>query len=183
MEEVMESDEERLVLLAQSGDQHIFDVLLRRYEKPLFRHIHRMLSNEEACYEALQETYVVIIRNIKKLRSRKNFRPWAYGVATRVCLKARTKRAQRREELDERMDPPDRRPLPDMLVASREQKEELMDRVQLLSPRLRSVILLHFYEGLTLKEVASALELSLGTVKSRLGAGLSNLRSCVDGVS
>lgn len=173
----MNEDEERLVLLAQSGDQRAFDALLRRYERPLFRHIHRMLGNEEACYEALQETYVVIVRSIRKLRSRSNFRPWAYGVATRVCLKARSKWARRHEESEEQFDPPDGRPTPDILVANREQKEELMDRVNLLSPRIRSVILLHFYEGLTLKEVATALEISIGTVKSRLGAGLERLRA------
>ena len=77
----------------------------------------------------------------------------------------------------------DSRPPPDILAATREQKEELMDRVHMLSPRLRSVILLHFYEGLTLKEVANALEISLGTVKSRLAAGLARLRTECEGVT
>ena len=179
----MADDEERLVLLAQAGDQHAFDTLLRSYERPLFHHIHRMLGNEEACYEALQETYLAIVRNIGKLRDRTSFRPWAYGVATRVCLKARTKWARRHEEYEEQVEAPDGRPPPDVLAAVREQKEEIMDRVDLLSPRLRSVILLHFYEGLTLREVAAALEISLGTVKSRLAAGLERLRTEYQGVA
>lgn len=172
----MEADEERLILLAQSGDQQAFDALLRRYERPLFRHIHRMLDNEDACYEALQETYIAIVKSIRKLRSRQHFRPWAYGVATRVCLKARTRYARRREDLDSTAEVRDTRPLPDVDVATREQREELMRRVRTLSPKLRSVMLLHFFEGLTLKEVAAALEISVGTVKSRLAAGLVKVR-------
>lgn len=172
----MNGDEERLVLLAQAGDQRAFDALLRRYERPLFRHIHRMLENEEACYEALQETYITILKSIRKLRSRQHFRAWAYGVATRVCLKARTRYARRREDFEAMVEVSDSRPLPELAVATREQREELMGRVKTLSPKLRSVILLHFFEGLTLKEVAAALEISPGTVKSRLAAGLENMR-------
>lgn len=179
----MDDDEERLVLLAQAGDQHALDRLLRRYERPLFRHVHRMLGNEDACYEALQETYLVIVKSIRKLRDRKLFRPWAYGVATRVCLKARRRRARRREEDDDKVEAHDSRPLPDMVAATHEEKETLMAHVQTLSPKLRSVILLHFYEGLTLKEVAAALEISLGTVKSRLASGLNRLRHSCEGVA
>ena len=179
----MNEPEPKLVLLAQAGDHEAFDVLLRRYEKPLFRHIHRMLQDEDACYEALQETYLVIVRNIRKLRSRKSFRPWAYGVATRVCLKTRTKRATSRVAFDDELDPPDLRPLPDSLASAHEELEELKDGILLLSPRLRSVILLHFFEGLTLKEVAAALEIRVGTVKSRLGAALSQLRAAREGAT
>lgn len=174
-------DEERLVLRAQAGDQHAFEALLRRYEQPLFRHVHRMAGSEDAAYEALQETYLALVRNIRKLRDRRSFRPWAYGVATRVCLKARTKRARRREEPEE-AEMADSSPLPETLAADHEQREALLEQIKGLSPRLRSVILLHFYEGLTLKEVAAALELSIGTVKSRLAAGLTQLRTSYEGV-
>jgi RNA polymerase sigma-70 factor (ECF subfamily) len=54
---------------------------------------------------------------------------------------------------------------------------KLKEHVVLLSPRIRSVFLLHFFEDLTLLETAAALELPVGTVKSRLAAGLAQLRS------
>jgi RNA polymerase sigma factor (sigma-70 family) len=178
MEEA-DHDEDRLVLRAQAGDAAAFDELLRRYERPLFRHIYRMMRDEDASYDALQDTYIAILRSIRKLRSRASFRPWAYGVATRTCLKALS-RQRRREVPTPELVAPDLRPLPDSLASAREEVEGVLDQIVLLSPRIRTVILLHFLEGLTLREVAAALELSIGTVKSRLAAGLVRLRRARD---
>jgi RNA polymerase sigma-70 factor (ECF subfamily) len=161
--------------LAQAGDPVALDQLLRRIEGPLFRHVHRLMRDEEASYDALQETYIAILRSIRKLRSRGSFRPWAYGVATRTCLKALSRRT-RHGETRLATEPHDLLPLPDSLASAREELEALIDRVLLLTPRLRAVILLHFFEELTLKQVAAALEVSIGTFKSRLAAGLTELR-------
>ncbi|MGI5861433.1 MAG: RNA polymerase sigma factor [Myxococcales bacterium] len=79
-----DEDQGRLVLRAQAGDARAFDELLRRHERPLFRHIFRLLGDEDRAYEVLQQTFLVLVRNIRRLRSRESFRPWAYGVATRV---------------------------------------------------------------------------------------------------
>jgi RNA polymerase sigma-70 factor (ECF subfamily) len=174
-EDGRERAEERLVLRAQAGDPVALDQLLRRYEHRLFRHVYRLMRDKEASYDALQDTYIAILRSIRKLRSRSSFRPWAYGVATRTCLKALSRR-YRREESELAAEPPDLLPLPDCLASAREELEALMDHVLLLSPRLRAVILLHYFEELTLRQVAAALELSIGTVKSRLAAGLTELR-------
>ena len=175
------SDEQRLVLRAQAGDATAFDQLLRRHERELFRHVHRMVRDEETAYEVLQETYVAIFRSIRKLRDRAKFRAWCYGVATRVALKTLSKRAGRRDTAEILMEPRDQRPLPDSLASAHEQLQELLDHVAVLSPKLRSVVLLHFFEGLTLREVAAALEISIGTAKSRLNAGLVKLREARDG--
>lgn len=173
----MDVVEDRLVLRAQAGDREAFDELLRRYEVPLFRHIYRFLGDEEATYDALQETYIAIVRNIRKLHSRDKFHAWAYGVATRTCLKSRSRRYRRRDTRELPDEVPDLKELPDSLASLKEEIVELKEHVALLSPRIRSVFLLHFFEGLTLLETAAALELPVGTVKSRLAAGLAQLRS------
>ncbi len=174
----MQTDEEKLVLRAQAGDSVAFDQLIRRYERPLFRHVYRLMHDEQAAYEALQETYIAVLRSIRKLRSRSSFRPWMYGVATRVCLKAHSKAARRPFPSEMLNEPADLKPLPDSLASAREELEQVMDQIVAMSPRLRAVILLHFFEGLTLVEVAAALEIAPGTVKSRLHAALVQLRRC-----
>ena len=169
--------EERLVLRAQAGDTTAFDSLLRRYEKPLFRHAFRMIGDVDGSYDALQESYVAIFRSIRNLRSRKSFRAWAYGVTTRTCLKHLARRGRLRDRtsaLD--FDPTDTVPSVDLLTAEKEEAVQILDQVAGLSPKLRAVMVLHYQEGLTLAEVAAALEISAGTVKSRLAAGLARLR-------
>ena len=169
-------NEQRLVLRAQEGCPEAFDQLLTCYERPLYRHARRMLGSDDEAYDALQQTYMVIVRSIRQLRGREHFRAWAYGVATRTCLK-RLERRRRNQgaELDDAL-AADGAPSPEMLVAAQQQREALLEQVLILSPPLRSVILLHFYEGLSLPELAAALEIPLGTAKSRLGAGLQKLR-------
>jgi RNA polymerase sigma-70 factor (ECF subfamily) len=171
-------DEPRLVLRAQAGDPQAFDQLLRGYERPLFRHLCRMLGGEDEAYDVLQQTFLAIVRSLRNLQQREHFRAWAYGVATRICLKALARRSRGEEPLedpDQAMADP--ATLPDLVAEASERRQALLSRVQGLSPRVRSVLLLHFYEELPLKEVAAALEISLGTAKSRLGAGLLKLRS------
>jgi RNA polymerase sigma factor (sigma-70 family) len=179
----MSQAEEKLVLRAQAGEREAFDRLLRRYEVPLFHHILRLLGDEDATYTVLQDTYLAIIKNIRSLRSRRHFRAWAFGVATRKCFKSISRRQRRREvRLFAGNEVADPGPTPINLVALRERIERMDGRILELPPRLLSVILLHFFEDLTLREVAAALEISIGTVKSRLAAGLARLRTQLEEV-
>lgn len=172
----MDANESKLVFKAQYGDRTAFDQLLRIYERDLFRHIYRMLQDEDASYDLLQETYLVVVRSIRNLRHRESFRPWIYGVATRTCIKAINRRTRRSDAFEIFSEPKDSQPLPDSSASVREEIVALIDRIVHLSPGLRSVVLLHFVEELTLKDTAAALELSIGTVKSRLSAALGQLR-------
>lgn len=171
-------EEERLVLRAQEGCPRSWGQLLSRYERPLFRHVRRMLKTEDEAYDVLQQTFVAVVKSIRRLRQRESFRPWLYGVATRVCLKVLSRRGLDLE-LPESIgdETPAATPSPEGLAMANERRDMLLDLVLALSPRVRSVLLLHFYEGLSLTEVAAALEISPGTAKSRLAAGLCKLRS------
>ncbi len=171
-------EEARLVLKAQEGDLTSVDRLLRLHQRPLFRHIYRMLRSEDDAYDALQQTFVIVVKNLRSLRKREMFRPYAFGVSTRVCLKMLSKRKRRMEDFSQDDHAhTDEAPSPEVLKQLKERRDALLGQVSTLSPKIRSVILLHFYEELSLPETAAALEINLGTVKSRLGAGLSMLRS------
>jgi RNA polymerase sigma-70 factor (ECF subfamily) len=173
---VISIEESRLVLKAQEGSLNAIDQLLRRYQRPLFRHIQRMLRSDDDAYDALQQTFISVVKSLRNLRSREQFRPFAFGVASRVCLKALSRRKRQRENVDSDEDYADTAPSPEILRQFQEQRDALLEQVKALSPKVRSVILLHFYEGLSLLETAAALEINLGTAKSRLGAGLAKLR-------
>jgi RNA polymerase sigma-70 factor, ECF subfamily len=171
----LSSDVEQLVLRAQAGGLQAFDELLCLYQAPLFRHARRMLWTDDEAYDALQQSFLTIVRKIRNLRRRDKFRAWAYGVTTRVCLKMIGRRKGGEVEADD-VQLPDQAMSPDLLTETIQRREALLASVLTLSARLRSVILLHFYEELSLVEVAAALEINVGTAKSRLSAGLKKLR-------
>ena len=159
-----------LVLRAQSGDREAFDALLRDLAPPLLRYLTRVTGDSSLAEDVLQESLIAIVRKIRWLHDASLVRPWAYRIASRQAFRALKKRggpiALPVEELEAvTMEPPD--PW---------QRERLLSSLERLSPASRAVITLHYLEEMPLSEVAAVLELTLGTVKSRLSYGLTRLR-------
>jgi RNA polymerase sigma-70 factor (ECF subfamily) len=171
-------DQDRLVLRAQAGAPRAFDELLRHYERPLFRHTFRLVGDEDRACEAHQQTFLVLVRSLRRLCARDSFRPWACGVATRVSLESLSRRGRPPEELVEQdAETANLEPLPDSLVSAREQPEAARREVRMLSPKLRPVMLLHFFEGLPRSRMSRRRSKSRWEpVKSRLAAGLEQSR-------
>jgi RNA polymerase sigma-70 factor (ECF subfamily) len=163
----------RLILLAQQGDRAALDSVLREHQGSLHRYIATILGDRTAAEDVLQETLFRIARKLQWLAEPQFFRTWAFRIASREAYRAL---AARRPAipLDEvelvAADPP---PLsPSELAAVRV-------AVTTLSPASRGVVALHYLEEMPLAEVGDALELPLGTVKSRLAYGLTQLRKSV----
>jgi RNA polymerase sigma-70 factor (ECF subfamily) len=166
----------RWVLRAQSGDAEALDALLGGIQEPLYRYLLRLVGDHHLAADILQDVFVLVIRKLYWLREPKVFRPWVYRIASRQafqCLK-RERRLPGRTEDEAR--------LSSVVEESGEEKTdpELLQRlpelVGAVSPASRAVLSLHYFEGMTLQEVADVLEISLAAVKSRLAYGLSVLR-------
>jgi RNA polymerase sigma-70 factor (ECF subfamily) len=160
------------VLRAQSGDREALELLLRSVQPSLLR-FSRALVGLSSADDVVQETLILVYRKLGQLTSPQLFRPWLFRIAKRAGLR-HLKSARR--WLDEFEDATYLSDLP--AQDSRPTHESVEDLVRMsdVSPASRVVLLLHFQEGLSLPEIAAALELPLGTVKSRLGYGLSLLR-------
>jgi RNA polymerase sigma-70 factor (ECF subfamily) len=164
------------VVRAQSGDAEALDALLGGIQEPLFRFILRLVSDHHLARDILQDVFVLIIRKLYWLREPKVFRPWAYRIASRQAFQ-RLKRERRFCERTEEQaflssvveEPPEERADPELV-------QRLPDLIGELSPASRAVLSLHYFEGMTLREVADVLEISFAAVKSRLAYGLSVLR-------
>lgn len=163
--------ERSLVLRAQSGDREAFDALLRSIAPPLLRYVRRVLGESVLADDVLQETLILIVRKLSWLSDPSLFRPWAYRIASREAFRALKKRRALPAEPLEEIDAPVEQPPPDPW-----QRERLLASLDLLTPASRAVITLHYFEELPLSDVAAVLDLSLGTVKSRLAYGLARLR-------
>lgn len=159
--------ERALVLRAQCGDRDAFDVLLRDVAPPLHRYVSRVTADRALADDVVQETLIAIVRKIAWLTDPALFRPWAFRIASRNAFR-QLRRRRIHEPLEEiATEVPSVDPW---------QRERLLASLERLSPASRAVITLHYLEEMPLSEVAAILDLSLGTVKSRLSYGLSQLR-------
>jgi len=165
-----------LILRAQSGDRAAFDELLKSVQAWLFRYIFRLVGEHGLAEDVTQEVFLIIYRKIGWLENPQVFRAWAYRIASREAFR-RLKREKRWSEQirDEEI-------LEKISVRETEEiyEPELIEKLPVLisevSPASRAVLILHYLDELPLSQIAEILDISLGTVKSRLAYGLESLR-------
>jgi RNA polymerase sigma-70 factor (ECF subfamily) len=167
------------VLRAQSGDREAFDALLKTVEQPLFRYIFRLTGERSSAEDVLQEVFILIYRKIRWLENPAVFRAWAYRIASREAFKhLKRDRHWAQQIRDEkiletiRVDPPAETYAPELIA-------EIPKLIASVSPASRAVLILHYLDEMPLGEIAEILDLSVGTVKSRLAYGLECLRKKV----
>ena len=157
------------MLRAQAGDRGALAQILAHAERLLKRWIAAALGDRSLAADVLQEVLLRAYRRLDTLRDPRAFDPWVRRLAHRELL--RVLRRERRHEHDELDDPATPPPPDDGLLA---RLPALLARIP---PGSRSVLALHYLDGLELAEIAVVIELPLGTVKSRLAHGLRTLRS------
>lgn len=164
-----------VVARAIAGDRDVLDDILAALQRPLYRYISRLLTHRETAEDALQEVLSRICRKIVWLRDPELLRPWAFRIASRECFRQLRSEKRRGKEI---LDILDMDTLETGASASIPQEWEpgLLDWVDELPPASRAVIVLHYLEEMSLNEVAGVLDISPGTVKSRLAYGLARLR-------
>lgn len=166
----------RLVVAAQFGDRAALDTLLRGIQAPLFRHLAFVLESEDAARDALQESLYTVSRRLGSLREPALFRAWTFRIATRIALRhARRGRAgPALVGLDEASRVPAAEP--DIRPFDEEQLATLRAMLPQVPPASQLILHMHYEQGLTHREIAEALDISIGTVKSRHSYGLQWLR-------
>jgi len=160
------------VLRTQADDRDALEQLLASL-MPAVRRLAVGLVGEDAADDVVQETLLLVYRRLHQLADPRLVRPWTYRIAKRVGVRM-LKKLRRTFEVGGEESGLDLLEAPPEAPDARSIDEFL--RHGEVSPASRTVMLLHFGEGMSLLEVAAVLELPLGTVKSRLGYGLSILR-------
>jgi RNA polymerase sigma-70 factor (ECF subfamily) len=164
------------VLGAQVGDRDAMDALFRAVQKPLLCYLRRMLPQQATAEDALQEVFLIVCRKIKTLRDPELFRPWVFRIASRQAIRMLRRDRKWRNEarslnfMEIAKDEPDR----DIAEVN---IDDLKKSLEELSPTIRAVFVLHYFESMSLSEVGTILSLPVGTVKSRLSYGLNLLRT------
>jgi RNA polymerase sigma-70 factor, ECF subfamily len=156
---------------AQRGDRDARAVLIARYQRPVFALLSRMLSRQRALVEDLaQETFLRVLRALPTFDARGPARlgTWILTIATRLVLDHFRRRPDHLLDLQAAGAIPTALPRPDQDVDRRALAVELVRAVEDLGAPFRAAFLLREVHGLSYEEIASALEIDIGTVKSRL---------------
>ena len=161
-----------LVLLAQAGDRDALGALLEGVQPRLRGYLRMLTRDPSRADDVLQDVFVIAVRKLRHLRDPLLFRPWMYRIATREAQRG-VRPAD--DSIDAHAEPADAADTERALLAQ-ETRERLREDVAGLPDRARAVIALHYFEQMTLEEIAAVLDAPLGTVKSRLAYGLAALR-------
>ena len=178
----MRTDED-LAIGVQQGNTDDLAALVERHHSPLLGYLYRMTGGDRALAEDLvQEAFLRVLRSIGQYRHPRPFKPWLYAITTNLA-RDHYKRAETRHAADVQLDKemtrgPDARP-EDRLVANQE-AQQVAAAVMTLPAHQREALVLRYYQGLSLAEVASALGVPVGTVKSRIHLALRRLRTLLD---
>lgn len=162
---------------AQRGDREAFSNLAAELSDRLFGVAHRILRDVDAASDALQVALVRMWRDLPGLRDPDHLEGWAYRVLVRACHDELRQRHRRAPEL--RIVAPDLPGNGDPLVTLADR--ELLERAfRKLPVDQRAVVVLQYYRDLTLLQIAAALGVPVGTVRSRLHYAKRTLRSAIE---
>lgn len=161
----------------RQGDIDAFAVLVRRHQDAIYRLALRSLGDPELAREAAQEVFVRAWQKLRRWRfGRGQPFTWLYRTLINVCREFRKKRRRQNAITHHSIDPPSL--LEEFKDAEKDhlEKRDLEKFVNALPKRQQEVIVLHIYEDLTLKDVATVLGIPPGTVKSNYHKALVSLR-------
>ncbi|HTU12572.1 MAG TPA: sigma-70 family RNA polymerase sigma factor [Allosphingosinicella sp.] len=170
--------DEYLLVAARTGDRKAFDALARRWQRKLLAHAWRLLGDAEAARDAVQEGWVEIARGLSGLRDERAFPLWAYRIVSRRCARSVGAAVRGRHLAAE-------------LAAAGEPEaaggestrdhDRLRAAIRALPEEQRAAIALFHFEELSVAEVAVALDVPAGTVKTRLMHARRKLRAALGG--
>ena len=167
-----------LVARAQQGDHDAFARLAGAYLRRLDQTARLILRDHELARDAVQDALFRCWRDLPRLQDRTRFEAWLYRLTTNACLDLLRRRRRRAIEVE--LEPVHDPAVADIAgpIADRELLDVALRR---LDPKWRAIVVLHYFAGLSVPDVASVTGLPLGTVKSRLHRSVAQLRGHVIG--
>jgi RNA polymerase sigma-70 factor (ECF subfamily) len=184
---MQERSDEQLMVAVQAGDQVALAVLITRHHAPLLGYLYGLVGGDRQLSEDLvQETLLHMLRQ-RGCPSDRPFKPWLYTIATNLvrdyfksaAVRHRWRGGDAEEVL---LHLYDSEPSPEERALAAERGGEVRAALAQLGEDYRIVVVLRFYQGFSLPEIAETLHIPLGTVKSRLSVGVHRLRALLSPV-
>ncbi|HEU4631720.1 MAG TPA: sigma-70 family RNA polymerase sigma factor [Gemmatimonadaceae bacterium] len=179
-----------IVALAQQGRERAFRELVRRYERPVFSLVYRMVRDREAAEDLAQDSFVKVLNHIDRYRPEFKFSSWIFKIANNVAIDYLRKRQVDTVSMD---GSPHAATASEVEASSFEvasRGETALDELEAreigtaieraiarLRPEYRACIMLRHIEGRSYEEIATTLDLPLGTVKTYIHRARNELRT------
>lgn len=164
---------ELLVIRCQQGEKEAFGLIVELWQKALLIFALRYLDQETDARDAVQETWISVIKGLNKLQNPSLFVSWLFRILTNKCVD-RIRKKQTKERLLKNANVK-----PESSEISNE-SESLSQAIQRLSDEHKILIVLRFGQGLQIGQIAAMLNIAEGTVKSRLHRALTRLREILE---
>ena len=183
----LDAEESALLKGLCSGEETAYELLISRFERPVFNLVSRLSDDRADTPDVVQEVFLKVFRNVGSFRGDSSFKTWIYRIAVNEARNHRRWFGRHRRQevgLDtgsgqangclEWLTDPGRSPLEQTL--DHETEALIETALGELNPNFRAALVLREIEGLSYEEIAEILEISLGTVKSRILRGREALR-------
>jgi RNA polymerase sigma-70 factor (ECF subfamily) len=185
--------DQEVVALAREGREAAYRELVRRYERPVFSLIYRMVRDRALAEDLAQDTFVKVLNALGSYRSEYKFSSWIFKIANNVAIDQLRRReldtlsldgapdARTQQEIEATaFQATDRSETPLEELEARELGSVIEQAIARLRPEYRSCILLRHVEGRSYEEIAEALDLPLGTVKTYIHRARHELREYLE---
>lgn len=182
-----------VVVLAQQGREPAFRELIRRYERPVFSLIYRMVRDSTVAEDLAQDTFIKVLNHLDKYRPEFKFSSWLFKIANNVTIDHLRRRQLDTVSMDgsphastaaeaeaSSFELADQAESPLDALASRELGSMIERAIGALRPEYRNCIMLRHVEGRSYEEIAATLDLPLGTVKTYIHRARHQLREALE---
>ena len=171
----------------RAGTEAAYEMLIQRFEQPVFNLVSRVMDDPEDAADVVQEVFLKIFRKIGLFRGESSLKTWVYRIAVNEARNQRRWFSRhRRQEVGLTTEPGETHGYEDSLadpglspfdvMLDHEMQALVEAGLAEVSPKFRAALVLREIEGLSYEEIAEILQVSLGTVKSRILRGRDQLR-------
>lgn len=176
-----------VMLRVATGDDSAFDYLVEKYRRPMISFMYRMTRNQAVAEELAQEVFLRVYRSRQTYAASAKFTTWLYRIATNLAVNhARDTKHERPENMVAIDEPDDDTGLTvdvadaglnaEQVILRRERLQAIRRQVEALPERQRMAVIMHKYQGLDYKQIATVLKLSESATKSLLFRAYETLR-------
>lgn len=179
--------EKELIRRAKQGDMLAFEELILKHEKIVYNVALRMMNHSEDAKDISQDVFLKAYKNLANFDERSAFSTWLYRITHNTCIDEMRKRKGKysyslEEELENEEGSVQRQiadegDTPEESLLREEQKGEILQALDMLSGEHKAAIVLRDVKGLSYDEIAEILEVSMGTVKSRISRARNQLKT------